>query len=148
MRLHGLDAVEGLEPALGRFDIADRGLVVAARAGDGDSWEEIEGELLAIFELSKDAFAAGQPIVYVVYQPDLLGHGGPLGAMLATALLSGARALAMEDRAGMLAVNVVAYDEPVDADALARWVKTLLEQRSVTGEFIRLGRSHLGRLVP
>jgi hypothetical protein len=47
-----------------------------------------------------------------------------------------------------VAVNVVAYDDGADTASLAMWIGSLLGQRQVTGELVRVGRSHLGRLVP
>jgi len=149
MRGHRVGEVEGLEAALalGAGGV-DGGLVFAARAERGDGWEQVEDELLRAFELTREAFAAGEPIVYLVRQPDLLGQGGAPGAMLASALLSAARALAMEDRDATTVVNVLAYDDPADPAELARWIRSVLTGRGVSGEVIRVGRSHLGRLAP
>jgi len=150
VRLHRTSEVEGLEGALGDAGVEreGRGLLFAARAARDDGWEAVERELLSAFTMTQDAFVAEEPIVYLVRQADLLGQDGAPGAMLATALLSAARALAMEDRDGVTCVNVLAYDDAVDVPGLADWIGVLLARPDVTGELIRLGRSHLGRLLP
>lgn len=147
MKLHRVDDIAGLDAALADVP-GDRpaGLVFAAHAAPEDGWMDIERELLSAFTLTREAFQAGEPIVYLVRGPDLLGQEGAPGAMLAGSLVSAARALAMEDRDGTIAVNVLAYDDPVDVGSLAAWIGTLLAQRGVTGEVVRVGRSHLGRL--
>jgi hypothetical protein len=147
VRLQGTGGIAGLDAALAGLPGAP-GLVFAARAGPEDGWADVERELLSAFALTQEAFGAGEPIVYLVRETDLLGQGGAPGAMLASALVSAARALAMEDRDGTIAVNVLAYDEPGAAGPLAGWIETLLGQREVTGEVVRVGRSHLGRVAP
>lgn len=146
MTHHRIDAIEGLEAAL-RDAGAQAGLIFAARVASDDGWEAVEAELERAFELTRDAFGAARPIVYLVRQADLLGQDGAPGAMLASALLSAARALASEDRDGTTQVNVLAYDDPPAAGPLAGWALSLLEQPGVTGELISVGRSHLGRVL-
>jgi hypothetical protein len=142
---HRVDEIAGLEAALGAASHA--GLLFAAHAAPGDGWDGVEAELQRAFELTREAFAHAEPIVYLVRQEDLLGQAGAPGAMLATALLSAARALATEDRDATTQVNVLAYADPADPGLLAGWARTLLEQPGVTGELIQVGRAHLGRIV-
>lgn len=147
MKLHRVDEIEGLGAALEPL-IAGReqGLVFTALAGPGEGWPEVEGELLQAFTLTQEAFAAAAPIVYLVRQPDLLGQEGSPGAMLAGALLSGARALAMEDRDSTTTINVLAHDDGAGPAAIARWIATLLDAPGISGEVVRLGRGHLGKV--
>jgi hypothetical protein len=100
----------------------------------------VEAALLDAFHACRDAAQAGEPIVFVLSQPDLLGQRGALGAMLANALLSGMRTLAAEGhRANALAVGD-------DAGALDRWIE-LLQREEIRGELIRLDASHVGKAL-
>lgn len=150
MTLRLASAPDGLGEALVAAGAGPEGagLVLAAAVAPGDGWEAVEEALVEAFELTRDAYAAAEPVVYVVRQRDLLGQDGALGAMLSCALLSAARALATEDRDSLADVNVVAYDDEAEPAAVARWVAALLDGPGVTGELIRVGRSHLGRIVP
>ena len=125
----------------------EQGLVFAARPPA--DWPEVEQALQECFRLTRRAAAAGARMVYLVRHADLLGWHGAASAMLAGALVSGARALAMEGQKRQLTINVVAYEEGADAEAVASWVQFLLEAASgVSGSVIPVGTGHLGKVVP
>jgi hypothetical protein len=100
----------------------------------------VEAALLDAFHASRDAARAGEPIVFVLSQPDLLGQRGALGAMIANALLAGMRTLAAEGhRANAIAIGA-------DDSRLDRWIELLLDEE-ISGELIRLDSSHVGKAL-
>jgi hypothetical protein len=101
----------------------------------------VEAALLDAFRSSQKAAQDGEPIVYVLFQADLLGQRGALGAMLANALLSGMRTLAAEGHRA----NAIAVGE--DATKLEFWLAILQEDAGVTGELIRLTPGHIGKAL-
>jgi hypothetical protein len=101
----------------------------------------VEAALLDALRRSREAARVGEPIVYVLSQPDLLGQRGALGAMLANALLSGVRTLAAEGhRANAIAVGG-------DDTNVARWVALLHEDAGVVGELIHVDAAHVGKAL-
>lgn len=130
-------------------DVPAAGLVFAP-ARDVPGWDEALAELQECFRLTRDAATRGDPVVYVVSHDDLLGRRGALGAMLAAGLVSAARSLALETRKSGVPVNVVATTAGTEPGTTARWVLRLLAESGdgVTGEVVRLGGDHLGKVVP
>ncbi len=120
------------------------GLVYDASEIDPHDWEELEAELGAVFRLTQEAVREGSPIVYVVHEPSIWGHGPPLRAALATALLGGMRSAAVELTRAGLPANVVAVGDGADATRVARAVLFLLDG-DLTGQVIMAGVTHLGR---
>jgi hypothetical protein len=101
----------------------------------------VEAALLDAFRRSRDAARDGEPIVYVLHQPDLLGQRDVLGAMLAHALLSGMRTLAAEGHRA----NAIAIGD--DRTRLEHWIAILQDDAGVTGELIRLTPAHVGKAL-
>ena len=101
----------------------------------------VEAALLDAFRRSQKAAQDGEPIVYVLQQPDLLGQRGALGAMLANALLSGMRTLAAEGHRA----NAIAIGD--DATHVEHWVALLEQDAGVTGELVRLTPAHIGKAL-
>jgi hypothetical protein len=101
----------------------------------------VEAALLDALQQSRAAAQAGEPIVYVLSQPDLLGQRGVLGAMLANALLSGLRTLAAEGHRA----NAIAVGD--DATHLEHWIALLQDDAGVMGELIRVGPGHVGKAL-
>lgn len=130
-------------PGIDSLDVDAPGLAFAARPVE--TWEEVEAELVEAFRLTKEAAATGEPVVYLVHAADLLGQRGAPRAMLACALLSAARALALEGRRAGVRANVLAYERP---ERLERWLRALLADEDVTGELVRLGSAHVGKALP
>ena len=115
----------------------------------GDSWAEVRSELQRAFAFSRGAAQAEESFVYVVHHDDLLGRRGPGNAMVASGLLSAARTAAIEGSRKGWQVNVLAYDDDADRSHVEAWAEDLAaDSRGVTGELIRVGKSHLGKALP
>lgn len=121
-----------------------KGLVYDASTSDPADWPALEAELDEVFRLTQQAVLAGDPIVYVVHEPSIWGHGAPLRAALATALMGGARSAAVEGARSGLVANVVATDEDVDPAQLSDTIEFLLTS-GLTGQVLTCGTTHLGR---
>ena len=113
-----------------------------------DDWDEVLAALTRAFEVSRAAAQAGESIVYVVQNDDLLGRRGPGKAMLAAGLLSAARTAALEGVRDGWTANVIAVSNDVDADRVADWANRLVESPDVTGEVLRIGPDHIGKVLP
>jgi hypothetical protein len=127
---------------------AGDGLVFMAAPPADEGFAAIEGELLDCYRLSQRAAGDGAPVVYLLSSRDLLGQEGVPGGIVAGAILSGMRALAMEGARTGVRANAIAFAEPVDPPAVARWIAAVLRDGSVTGQLVRLGADHLGKVVP
>jgi hypothetical protein len=108
-------------------------------------WDDVERILTDAFFGLREAKQRGVNAVVVVHSDDELGRRGAPAAMLACALTSAVRSLALEDRERKLTANVVAVDDQSAADVV-RAVRWLLSGGSVTGQVIALGRGHLGKV--
>jgi hypothetical protein len=115
--------------------------VIYRQPGAPADFAAVEAALLDALQRSRAAAQAGEPIVYVLRQPDLLGQRGALGAMLANALLSGMRTLAAEGHRA----NAVAVGE--DERHAERWIALLLQDAGVAGELIRVDAAHVGKAL-
>lgn len=113
-----------------------------------DVWDEVLSELTRAFEASRAAAQAGDSIVYVVHNDDLLGRRGTGKSMVATGLLSAARTAALEGIRDGWTVNVVAFSEGTDPETIEVWAGHLLESSDVTGEVLRIGPDHIGKALP
>lgn len=111
-------------------------------------WPDARATLLEAFAHSQEAAVAEAPIVYLVHGDDLLGRRGPTSAMVATALLSGARTAAIELVRKGAVVNVIAVGDDTDSALVARWISYLVAADGPTGELIRLDAGHLGKALP
>jgi hypothetical protein len=123
----------------------DSGLVVDTSAAEPCSWPEVEDELTRIFELTREAIAAGAPVVHVLHGPSLYGHTAPLRTMLATGLLGGVRSLGIEGRRSGLAAHAVVVDGPGQAADAAEAVRWLVGHAAATGQVIHCGTTHVAR---
>jgi hypothetical protein len=113
-----------------------------------DDWGEVLTALTGAFEASRAAAQAGESIVYVVHNDDLLGRRGAGKAMLATGLLSAARTAALEGVKDGWTANVIAVSIEVDREQVAHWAGQLIESADVTGEVLRIGPDHIGKALP
>lgn len=151
-RIHHPDAPRGLIEALAGAGVEageiEQGLVFVQRTEGLEDFDTVREELVESFRLTKQAAAAGAPIVYVVCYADLMGQRGPLRAMLANGLLSAARSMGMEGLRGGRTANAVAFDEGSEAGTVAPWVAALLGTSDVTGEIVTIGPRHLGKVIP
>jgi hypothetical protein len=105
-------------------------------------WAEVETALADAFRRAQAAARDGEPIVFVLSQEDLLGQRGAPSAILANALLSGMRTLAAEGHRA----NAVAVGADTDPEDLQHWIAELDAGRGVTGELIRVGAKHVGKI--
>ena len=144
------DGLQAVERALARQGLTpaepEAGLVLSWEPPQ--EWPAVEQALAETFRLTRRAAAAGAPVVYLVRQEDLRGWRGAPAAMLATGLVSGARALAMEGRRSGLTANVVAYGQDADPESVATWIVWLLRGAGVSGQVVEVGGGHLGKVVP
>jgi hypothetical protein len=150
IRCRADSGLEGLAAALGQVEGPAGTLVFVADPAVGDDWEAVLAEFEEAFALTREALAAGAPVVYVVDQRDLLGQRGVGAAMIATGLLSGARSAAFEMRRAGVPVNVLATEEATLPAAVAGWAARFAEAvpGGPTGELVRLGGDHVGKALP
>lgn len=114
-----------------------------------DDWEDVRAELVDAFDASSQAATHGVPLVYIVSSDALLGRTGTGNAMVATAILSGARTLALELTKAGVPVNVIGTTSTVDVTELAHWAQQLLRRSGgPTGELIQLGGTQIGKALP
>jgi hypothetical protein len=112
----------------------------------GLSTSDIEDALLEAFKTLRAAVEAGQPGIVIVRDSDLLGHGEPADAAVAAGLVGMVRAFAVEGTRDGWVLNAVSVDEQTTAAARAVWIDRLSDPQGATGELIRLGAGHLGRI--
>jgi hypothetical protein len=113
-----------------------------------DEWDEVLAALTSAFAASRTAAQAGESIVYVVHNDDLLGRRGPGKAMLATGLLSAARTAALEGIRDGWTANVVAFSGDSDRKTVRSWAEHLVAASELTGEVLRIGPGHIGKALP
>ncbi|MGH8957206.1 MAG: hypothetical protein ACRDVK_00880 [Acidimicrobiia bacterium] len=122
------------------------GLVFVADPEVSDRWQDVRAELEEAFFLTKAAATEGEPIVFVVRGDDLLGRDGIGAAIVATAILSGARTASLELKES--AVNTLAIEQESSLETISIWVRHLLTDAGPRGELVRLGGTHLGKALP
>jgi hypothetical protein len=102
----------------------------------------VETALLDAFHRSQQAARDEEPIVFVLFQPDLLGQRSVPAAILANALLSAMRTLAAEGHRA----NAVATGGDADPEDLQHWIALLEAGRGVAGELVRVHAKHVGKI--
>lgn len=122
-------------------------LVFAPPRRPAEDWAAVRATLLRAFELTRATLDGVARVVYVVEQADLLGQRGAPAAMLACALLSGARSLSLEGARRGHTANVVAIGPSSDPEEVAVWVRASIVSSS-GGNLVRVGVDHLGRALP
>ncbi|HEY1853861.1 MAG TPA: hypothetical protein VGG40_04675 [Solirubrobacterales bacterium] len=123
----------------------EHGLVLDLHDADPGSWPQLEELLVDAYALSKRAFVAGAPVVYVLDEASLYGHRSALRAMLATGLLGGVRSLAAEGVRHGLAANAVTLDDRGQLALTVEAVLWLLSQPGASGQVHHCGSAHVGR---
>ncbi len=123
----------------------EQGLVLDLHDADPQSWQQLEQLLVDAYALSKRAFAAGAPVVYVLDEASLYGHRSPLRAMLATGLLGGVRSLAAEGNRDGIVANAVTLDDSGQLALAAEAVLWLLSHPAASGQVHNCGSAHIGR---
>jgi NAD(P)-dependent dehydrogenase (short-subunit alcohol dehydrogenase family) len=106
--------------------------------------EDVAPQLGRHFAALREALSEGRAVVFVVSEADLLGQRATADAAVANGLLGLARAAAMEGARKGWTVNVVS--DGGDAAALAETLAWLAAPGPLSGQLIRGGTSHLGRV--
>jgi NAD(P)-dependent dehydrogenase (short-subunit alcohol dehydrogenase family) len=92
------------------------------------------------FVSARDALDAEQPVLVVMPDGDLLGHGTPAACAQAAALLGLVRALAFEGVKEGWSINAVSRGDAADAE--------LPDLSALSGQLVRLGTAHVGKVWP
>jgi hypothetical protein len=103
--------------------------------------DDVEAQLRDHFVEARNALLTGRRVVFEVVGADLLGHGTPADAAVASALVGLARALALEGAGVGWSVNVLARGDEPAPDA------TLLADLGLSGQLLHCDRRHLGRVL-
>jgi NAD(P)-dependent dehydrogenase (short-subunit alcohol dehydrogenase family) len=114
--------------------------VVVALAQRPAQIEDVEAQLTEHFSAARAALLDGHPVVFEVSGADLLGHGSPADAAVASALVGLTRALALEGARAGWSVNAVARETGTSAEA------PFLAEHGLTGQLVHTGVGHLGRV--
>lgn len=117
--------------------------ITAPPASDAATLDDI---LFDCFEKIRQALVNHTPVVVVVADKDLLGHGDPVAAALAGALVGLVRALATEAHREDWQINALSVTDGSAPELRDEWIRRLSDPVGLTGELIRLGRLHLGRV--
>lgn len=97
------------------------------------------------FRETREALLDERPVVFLLDDADLLGQGEVAGAAVATGLLGLVRALALEGAKPGWKINAVGHRGDPDG---AREAARGLAESGLSGQLIRLGTDHLGKVVP
>jgi hypothetical protein len=119
-------------------------LIIEQPAADLDSVTKV---LTEAFAAVKEAVSAERPVVVLVEDGDLLGQGEIIDASVATGLLGLVRAFALEGAKPGWRVNAVSHrgaDDLVAAREAAEW----LAGSDLSGQLIRVGTAHIGKVWP
>jgi NAD(P)-dependent dehydrogenase (short-subunit alcohol dehydrogenase family) len=117
-------------------------LIVEQPAAELDTVTEV---LTAVFAEVKAAVLAERPVVVLV--EDLLGQGDVVDASVAAGLLGLVRAFALEGAKPGWRVNAVSHRREDDA-AASRDAAEWLAGSDLSGQLIRVGTAHLGKVWP
>jgi hypothetical protein len=110
------------------------------------SLDTLEDELTRAFVCMRDAAQDGETIVVALDEDDIQGVGETAAAALAHGLLGLARAFAVEGRKTSWQINVLSSTADITAEEHLRWIEHLARPGAASGELVRLGASHLGRV--
>jgi hypothetical protein len=116
---------------------------VVVRQPRNVSVDDLDEALLGVFAQCRDALTAGDSVLVVLDELDLLGHGEPINAAVAHGLVGLVRAFAVEgvkDGWQINAMTLAEGSDPTSVDDLAPSLK------DATGVVLRLGTTHLGRI--
>jgi len=117
-------------------------ILAQADAADLDA---VTALLTDAFAAARDAVVAERPVVFLLDDRDLLGQGEVADAAVATGLLGLMRALAFEGAKPGWRVNAVAHR---DEEGAAREAAAWLASSGLSGQLIRVGSDHLGKVLP
>lgn len=124
-----------------------RGVLFAAHAEIVDDIHVASRWLGEFHRAAQDAARSGAPLVVLVDQRDLLGQRGAASAVLATGLVSGVRAYAMEGARQGWSACVVAVDAHADDSRLIETLQFATTVRQDGGVLV-VGHTLQGRVIP
>lgn len=110
------------------------------------------GDVDAVGRQLDEAFAAikaavdERSVVVLVCDGDLLGQGDPCDAAVATALLGMVRALTQEGAKPGWQLNVVSHHDR--EGPVTETCDRLASIPGLSGQLIRVGRAHIGKVMP
>lgn len=113
----------------------------------GDDLDRIGPALTAVFAEVRAAVLDDVPVVLVLDDRDLLGQGTVGDAGVATGLLGLSRALALEGAKPGWRLNVVSHRGDAYGSAVGEAV-SWIGASTLSGQLIRVGTDHLGRVSP
>jgi hypothetical protein len=111
----------------------------------GEDHAQVADTLTDAFSRMRAGVLAGSPVLVLIDDRDLLGQGSVADAAVATGMLGLVRAFALEGARPGWRVNALTHrgeEEGVEATA------ELLLASGLTGQLIRIGSDHLGRVWP
>lgn len=108
-------------------------------------FDDLDEAMFGLFDAARDALRGGRPVVLLVRDDDLLGHGSVVDAAAATATVGLARALATEGAREDWRINVVSVPRDEFEANWMQWAHRLGKPEGATGVLVRLGALHLGR---
>jgi NAD(P)-dependent dehydrogenase (short-subunit alcohol dehydrogenase family) len=111
----------------------------------GEDHERVTQALTDAFSQMRGAVLDGRAVVVVLDDRDLLGQGTVADAALATGLLGLARAFALEGARPGWRVNALAHR---GAEGEVEDHLDQLAGSALSGQLIRVGTEHLGRVWP
>lgn len=112
----------------------------------GATSETLAEELLAMFRRALSILDAGRPIVAIVEEQDILGHGAPFDAAAAHAVVGMVRALAIEGAGKGWRINALSVTPDTTHLDRARLASCLTSSAAASGTLLRLGSEQLGRV--
>lgn len=112
----------------------------------GENLAEVTVQLTDAFTAMRGAVQAGRPVVVLLDDRDLLGQRSVGDAAVATGLLGLVRALALEGAREGWQVNAVSHRD--DAEPVAPALAALAGAPGLTGQLLRCGSEHLGKVLP
>lgn len=108
--------------------------------------DAVTAALTEAFAAAREAVAAERPVVVLLADADLLGQGEVVDAAIAAGLLGLSRAFALEGAKPGWKVNAVSYS--AGAEAQARETAAWVAGSGLSGQLLRAGEAHLGKVWP
>jgi hypothetical protein len=117
--------------------------LILRQASLGEDYERVSSELTNAFGEIRRAVLQERPVVLVLEDRDLLGQGSLADAALASGMLGLSRAFALEGSRSGWSVNALSH-RGEDVGGLA----AMLAASGLSGQLVRAGSEHLGRVWP
>jgi hypothetical protein len=121
-------------------------MITIQQTPTGGDLDAVASQLDDAFAAMKAAVAENDPVTVVVADGDLLGQGDPCDAAVACALLGMVRTLAIEGAKHGWQLNVVSHRD--GAGPVRETQEALASVPGLTGQLVRVGTEHLGKVQP